>query len=71
MLETLDAEKFCSGHSDIVDIETIKNHINQMIKRQEKVKSLVENGKGPEEIKSEFEENEARLIEVIFNEIKK
>ncbi len=71
MLETLDAGKFCSGHSDIVDRETIKNHINQMIKRQEKVKSLVENGKDLEEIKSEFEENEARLIEAIFNEIKK
>lgn len=71
MLKTLDAEKFCSGHSEIANREVIRNHIDQMIKRQEKVKSLVKNGKGLEEIKSEFEENEARLIETIFNEIKK
>jgi cyclase len=70
MLDTLDAEKFCSGHSEIVDRETIKNHIEQMKKRQEKVKTLMEQGKSLEEIKSEFEENEARLIESIYNEIK-
>jgi glyoxylase-like metal-dependent hydrolase (beta-lactamase superfamily II) len=70
MLETLDAEKFCSGHSEIVDRETIKNHIDQTKKRQEKVKTLMEQGKALEEIKSEFEENEARLIESIYNEIK-
>ncbi len=70
MLETLAAEKFCSGHSEIVDRETIKNHIEQMKKRQEKVKVLIEQGKILEEIKSEFEENEARLIESIYNEIK-
>jgi cyclase len=70
MLKTLDAENFCSGHSDIADRATIKNHINQMIKRQEKIKSLVENGKDLEAIKSEFEENEARLIESIYNEVK-
>jgi cyclase len=70
MLETLDAEKFCSGHSEIVDRETIKNHIDQTKKRQEKVKTLMEQGKSLEQIKSEFEENEARLIESIYNEIK-
>ncbi|MQY78949.1 MAG: MBL fold metallo-hydrolase, partial [Bacteroidetes bacterium] len=71
MLKTLDAEKFCSGHSEIANREVIRNHIDQMIKRQEKVKSLIKNGKDLEEIKSEFEENEAGLIETIFNEIKK
>lgn len=71
MLKTLDAGKFCSGHSEIANRETIKNHIDQMKERQEKVKSLVKNGKDLEEIKSEFEENEARLIEVIYNEVKK
>ncbi len=71
MLKTLDAEKFCSGHSEIANREVIRNHIDQMIKRQEKVKSLVKNDKDLEEIKGEFEENEARLIETIFNEINK
>jgi cyclase len=70
MLGTLDAEKFCSGHSEIADRSAVKNHIEQMKKRQEKVKTLMEQGKSLEEIKSEFEENEARLIESIYNEIK-
>ena len=70
MLDTLDAGQFCSGHSEIADREAIKNHIDQMKKRQEKVKALIEKGKSLEEIKSEFEENEARLIESIYNEIK-
>lgn len=71
MLKTLDAEKFCSGHSKIANRKVIRNHIDQMIKRQEKVKSLIKTGKNLEEIKSEFEEDEARLIETIFNENKK
>ena len=70
MLDTLNAEKFCSGHSEIADREAISNHIDKMKKRQEKVKELIEKGKSLEEIKSEFEENEARLIESIYNEIK-
>ena len=45
MLDTLEAEKFPSGHSDLVDRSAVKQHIEQMIKRQEKVKSLVEQGK--------------------------
>lgn len=70
MLETLDAEKFCNGHSVIADRETIKKHINQMQKRQEKIKSLIEKDKTLEEVKIEFEENESRLVEAIYNEIK-
>ncbi len=70
MLETLNAEKFCSGHSEIADREAIRNCIDQMKKRQEKVKVLIEKGKSFEEIKSEFKENEARLIETIYNEIR-
>ncbi len=70
MLETLDAEKFCSGHSEIANRETIKEHINQMQKRQEKIKSLIEKDMSLEEVKKEFEENESRLVEAIYNEIK-
>jgi len=70
MLETLDAEKFCSGHSEIVGREAIKNHIRQMEERQEKVKSLMDKNMSLEEIKSEFDENEARLVESIYSEIK-
>jgi len=71
MLETLDAEKFCSGHSDPVDRSTVKHHIEEMKNIQAKVKTLVGQGKSLEEVKKEFEENQARLVEAIFNEIKK
>ena len=69
MLETLDAEKFCNGHGDIADREEIRNQIDLMKKRQEKVKTLIKKQKSREEIKLEFEKDEARLVETIYNEI--
>jgi glyoxylase-like metal-dependent hydrolase (beta-lactamase superfamily II) len=71
MLQTIDAEKFCSGHSEITGRKSIRNHIDQMKKRQEMVKASIEERKGLEEIKSEFKENEARLIEAIYNDIRR
>ena len=70
MLETLDAERFCSGHSDPIDRNTIQHHIQEMKKIQAKVKTLADQGKSLEEVIKEFEENQARLVEAIFNEIK-
>lgn len=69
MLETLDAERFCSGHSEITDRDAIKKHIDQMKDRQEKVKALIEEKKALEEIKREFGENEGRLVEAIYNDM--
>ncbi len=71
MLETLDAERFCSGHSDPIDRSAVKHHIEEMKKIQAKIKSLMGQGKSLEEVKKEFDENHARLVEAIFNEIKK
>ena len=71
MLRTIDAEKFCSGHSEMTDREGVRNHIEQMKKRQEKVEALIREGKSIEEIKSEFNENETRLIETIYSDIRK
>ena len=71
MLETLDAEKFCSGHSEMTDRDGIRKHIDQMKKRQEKVKALIASGKNAEEVKSEFSSDQARLIETIYNELKR
>ncbi|MHC4203301.1 MAG: MBL fold metallo-hydrolase [Planctomycetota bacterium] len=71
MLDTIEAEKFCSGHSEMTNRAGIGNHINRMKKRQEKVRTLIKEGKSTEEIKSEFEDSEARLIDAICNEIKK
>jgi len=70
MLETIDAERFCSGHSEMTDRNGIKNHIRDIRSMQEKVKSLIEKGKGLEEIKGQFGQNEGRLIEAIYAEIK-
>jgi len=71
MLDTIEAEQFCSGHSEMTNRAGIENHIVQMEKRQEKVRALIAKGKNTEEIKSEFVESESRLIEAICNEIKK
>lgn len=70
MLETIEAEKFCSGHSDIIDRAAVKKHIEQMKQLQEKVKTLITQGKTLQEVQGEFEQNYARLIESIYNEIK-
>ncbi|MBN2181568.1 MAG: MBL fold metallo-hydrolase [Sedimentisphaerales bacterium] len=70
MLESIQAEKFCSGHSDIIDRAAVKNHIEQMKQLQEKVRALIKQGKTLEQVRSEFEQNQARLIESVYNEIK-
>ena len=69
MLETLDAEVFLSGHSDPVGRGEIENHIQVMVDRQNRVKELVSQGKTLEEILLEFNENEARLVTSIYNEV--
>ena len=71
MLQAIDAEKFCSAHSEMTDWQGVRNHIDQMKRRQEKVAALIRERKSIEEIKSEFNENEARLIETIYNDIRK
>ena len=71
MLETIDAEKFCSGHSEMADRAAIKNHIAQMKNIQGKVKELMKQGKGLEQVKAEFEQTEGRLIESIYGEVEK
>ncbi|MHC4264843.1 MAG: MBL fold metallo-hydrolase [Planctomycetota bacterium] len=70
MLETLDAERFYSGHSEMIGRKEIKEHLGKMKKLQAKVKVLVEDGKSMEEVKSEFDESEGRLVESIYNETK-
>jgi hypothetical protein len=71
MLDSIDAEKFCSGHSEIANRPAIKSHIAQMKKIQEKVKELVNQGKSLEQVKAEFEPAEGRLIESIYSEVEK
>jgi len=70
MLENLDAEKFCSGHSDPTDRNAVEHHVEEIKTLQGKIKNLIEQGKDLEEIKGAFEDNHSRLVESIFNEIK-
>jgi glyoxylase-like metal-dependent hydrolase (beta-lactamase superfamily II) len=69
MLDAIDAEKFCSGHSEIANRAAIKSHIAQMKKRQEKVEELMKQGKNLEQVKAEFVQAEGRLIESIYSEV--
>ena len=70
MLETIGADNFLSGHADMIDRATIEKHIRAMVERQEKVRRMKAAGTGLDEIKAAFPENEARLIESIYNELK-
>ncbi|MDB4582888.1 MBL fold metallo-hydrolase [Draconibacterium sp.] len=67
---SLDAEKFCSGHSEIKSRDDVEQHLVEIVAFQEKVKSLLNQGKTLEEIQSEFEQNEGRLAESVYNELK-
>ncbi|MFC1511919.1 MBL fold metallo-hydrolase [Candidatus Latescibacterota bacterium] len=69
MLETLDAQQFCSGHSDIVDRQTIMDHIKEMRAMQARVQSLMKKNMTLEAIQKEFAEDEARLVGVIYDEL--
>ena len=70
LLATLDAEQFCSGHSDIKTRTDIENHLKEITALQEKVKRLITEGKSLEETQTAFEANESRLVESVYNEIK-
>lgn len=69
-LLSLDAQKFCSGHADIKGREDIKSHLKEIVAFQQKVQEQVNTGKSLEETKEVFEENEGRLVDVVYNEIK-
>lgn len=69
MLETLDAEYFLSGHNDAVGRNEIKEHIQAMTLRQEKVKELKSQDLTLAQVLEKFEKNESRLVKSIYNEI--
>lgn len=70
MLETLEAETFLSGHSDPVGRTDIEKHVQLMVERQKKVKGLIDQDLSLEASLEKFEEDEARLVTSIYNEIK-
>ncbi len=70
MLEALDAVNFCSGHADIKSRDDIVRHIEEMKKLQQKIKSLIAEGKTLNQIQTAFKPEENSLVETIYNELK-
>jgi len=71
MLNTLEADRFYSGHEEVLDRAAIRKHIEEMTAMQEKVRTLVAQGKTLADLKGQFKEGEARLIESIYQEVTK
>lgn len=69
MLETIEAERFCSGHSEVTDRAGIEKHIAQIKDMQKRVIGSIQAGKTLEQVKAEFEESESRLVESMYEEI--
>jgi cyclase len=71
MLNTLDAELFCNGHGEPATRDKIVAHIAAMKARQEKVKILMAKNTSIDDIKKEFPQNDAQLVETIYKELSK
>ncbi len=71
MLSTLDAEKFCSGHEEMLDRAAVRAHIEQITGMQAKIEAFVKQGKDIDSVRREFPAAEANLAGTIFREIKK
>ena len=69
MLVTLDAEKFYSGHSEALDRDMIRAHINEMKELQNKVAGYINKNYTLENIKNEFGKDQVNLVETIYNEV--
>ncbi|MBD3413514.1 MAG: MBL fold metallo-hydrolase [Candidatus Aminicenantes bacterium] len=71
----LDAETFVHGHGGIAQRKDILNMITSLEQKQEKIKTLIQNGKSLDEVKKEFgvPEGQSRwpsIVEIIYKEIK-
>ncbi len=47
----------------------IEQHLKDIVSMQEKIESLVKDGKSLDETKAAFNENESRLVESVYTEI--
>ena len=70
LLASLEADYFCSGHSDIKTRADMEKHLEDFKNFQEKVKTLAGSGKSLQEIQAEFKPDEKNLVETIYSEIK-
>jgi cyclase len=71
MMDSLDAEKFISGHYDSILSRTdIWTYIDAVRKKQEKVRELINQGQSLEEVKSKFPDIDRYFVEAMYSEIK-
>ena len=71
MLEAIPATKFCSGHAPMVSREKLIEYVNGIESTVEKVRSLINQKKSLDAIKSSFSEGEATIVEGIYNDLVK
>ncbi len=69
MLGEIDADVFLTGHGEPVGREDILDHAAAMQARQARVRSLVAEGMGREQVAAAFSDDEANLVDTIFREI--
>jgi glyoxylase-like metal-dependent hydrolase (beta-lactamase superfamily II) len=70
MLQTIDAQRFVSGHSEVQDRAGVQGHIAAMKTLQERVRGLKAKGLALAEVQKDFPQAEASLVGVIFAELK-
>ena len=69
MLAAIPAKQFCSGHSEIASRERLIAHVNMIREKVGTVRTLKAQNNTLDQVKAKFPENEAALIEGIFNEL--
>jgi cyclase len=69
ILESLPVTTFLSGHSEPVGRGELEQHLLQMTERQAKVMKLKDQGENLEQILSQFQDDESRLITSIYQEL--
>ena len=69
LLETLDAEVFVSGHSDLADRVEVQRQIDLIKAKQDRVRKLIDQDLSLAQIQSQFAKNEKALVEIVYNEI--
>jgi len=69
LLETLDAEEFVRGHSDLADSIEVQRQIDLIKAKQDRVRKLIDQDLSLAQIQSQFAKNEQALVEIVYNEI--
>ena len=69
MMAALDAERFVTGHSGIIDRTGVQGSIDTMKNFQNRIRALMKEKKSLEDIRKEFPPGDSQLVEIVFKEI--